>query len=153
MKDNMIENESAVAVLQQIRDFLVSTFSGNGGATAATVHLYKIEAPITNFYAGTLPQDVLPPAVDGIGAAPAVADADEALAERIRGCFFGDGERARQFVEQVRHMNNVQITQLVAKYVAEEVISKLSCRKDLWEPLHEAHIYTASLRNWNYYID
>ena len=90
--------------------------------------------------------------VDGQSVIPTsslVTSPDEEWIGEIVSCFMGVKENASQFVSMVRNMKPKQITELVNAWLLMKKISPLSCKRDLWKPLHEHGIYPCSESNWN----
>ncbi len=73
----------------------------------------------------------------------------ESIDERLKAFFYGNEDEARQFLSNIQWMKPTQITTLVKKLVAENKISELSCRRDLWRVLYDAGLYEKSETNWN----
>lgn len=69
--------------------------------------------------------------------------------EEILNSFYSDKESALEFVRTIKNMKPVQITALVNDWVKQGKISKLSCGRDLWKPLHKHGLYMPSETNWN----
>lgn len=76
-------------------------------------------------------------------------EANDKLVMDIKGCFYGDEEEARAFIERAKDMKDKDITAMVTKWVADNKISGMSHHRDLWKPLHDAGIYRATETNWN----
>ena len=74
---------------------------------------------------------------------------DEAWIDELVSCFMGDRGAALEFVRMARCLQPKQITELVNAWVKQRKISELSCRRDLWRPLHEHGVYACSESNWN----
>lgn len=73
---------------------------------------------------------------------------DEDVVNMIVGCFYGNKEAARQFVETIKGMPQKQIPSYVAELIREKVISNMSYGTDLWRPLHQTGLYSATCQNW-----
>lgn len=74
---------------------------------------------------------------------------DEEWIDELLSCFMGIKENALEFVKAARRLQPKQITSLVNTWVAQRKISELSCKRDLWKPLHAHGIYPCSESNWN----
>lgn len=79
----------------------------------------------------------------------AAACGDEEWIGELLSCFMGIKENALEFVRAARLLHPKQITSLVNDWVSQRKISSLSCRRDLWKPLHAHGIYACSESNWN----
>lgn len=77
---------------------------------------------------------------------------NEALIQRIKGSFMGVEDEARKFLTEIRGMKDKDITAKVKRMIEEKKISELSCHRDLWQPLFEAGLYSATETNWNRYV-
>lgn len=118
---------------------------------------------ILNYYYGSIGQKIdhvdridvhfdkdMNMSVDGQDTAqPATNSDDEACIEEIAPCFFGDKEKAAEFLKMARGMKDRQITELVKAWVIQKKISEMSCRRDLWEPLHDHNVYNCTEANWD----
>ena len=71
------------------------------------------------------------------------------VVNQLKPMFFGNEEDARLFLGSIQGMKATQITSLVNQWVAEQRISVLSRKRDLWRVLHDCGIYTESESNWN----
>lgn len=71
------------------------------------------------------------------------------VVNQLKPMFFGNEEDARLFLGSIQGMKATQITSLVNQWVAEQRISVLSRKRDLWRVLHDCGIYTKSESNWN----
>ena len=69
--------------------------------------------------------------------------------KQLKGCFFGDEEVARRFLNEVAGVKPTQVIEIVGKYIGKNEMSKLSCRRDLWKVLHENGYYEPTESNWN----
>ena len=119
-------------------------------------HVDKIEAHFDKNMGITVDgQDIVPSLSAGTSrnedasGASAPSSPDEAWIDGIVSCFMGDKERALEFVGMARHMKPKQITELVNAWMVMKRVSPLSCKRDLWKPLHEQGIYPCSESNWN----
>lgn len=73
---------------------------------------------------------------------------DEQIVGELLGIFYGDTEKAQDFLIKVKTMKGTDICVYVKKLVKERIISEMSFKKDLWEVLHNHGIYKATYRNW-----
>ncbi len=71
------------------------------------------------------------------------------IVEKLKPIFFGDEEKAKQFLSGIQGMKPIQITEKVNQLVGENVISELSRKRILWTVLHEYGLYAPSESNWN----
>lgn len=123
------------------RPMIQNNFYGNIGQQIN--HVDKIEAHFDKDMGITVDGQNIVPTSSG-GTSP-----DEEWIDEIVSCFMGSKEDALQFVVMARNMKPKQITELVNAWLVMNRISKLSCKRDLWKPLHERNIYTCSESNWN----
>lgn len=78
-----------------------------------------------------------------------IPSSEEEWIDELLSCFMGIKENALEFVKTARRLQPKQITNLVNAWVAQRKISELSCKRDLWKPLHAHGIYPCSESNWN----
>lgn len=65
-------------------------------------------------------------------------------------CFFGIEEAALEFVRLARTVRKpTLITELANAWLKMGRISPMSCKRDLWKPLHEHGVYACSEQNWS----
>lgn len=76
---------------------------------------------------------------------------DEALVAQLMPIFYNNEKNVRQFLTEIRGMEQEAITDLVNRWVKEKRISDYgNSRKGvLWGILHRAGLYTRSKTNWN----
>lgn len=123
------------------RPTIQNNFYGNIGQQIN--HVDKIEAHFDKDMGIQVDgQNIIPTASQG-------ALADEEWIDEVVSCFMGIKENALQFVSMAHHMRPKEITQLVNAWMKMNKISPLSCKRDLWKPLHEHGIYDCSESNWN----
>ncbi|MGN1229539.1 MAG: hypothetical protein ACI4T5_07780 [Prevotella sp.] len=77
------------------------------------------------------------------------ADKNDELIDRISPIFYNDVNEAKAFLNKIRGMKATQITELVKDLRTKNIISEMSCHRDLWFILYEAGLYTKSESNWN----
>lgn len=130
----------------QQKPTIQQTFHFHGSVGQMIAHVDKIEA---HFDKGMGMQVMNAESVDAESMSAESVDADEALAGELISCFMGIKENALEFVKTARRLQPKQITSLVNTWVAQRKISTLSCKRDLWKPLHAHGIYTCSESNWN----
>ena len=125
------------------RPTIQNNFYGNIGQQIN--HVDKIEAHFDKDMGIQVDgQNIIPTASQGQG-----ASTDDDWIDEIVSCFMGIKENAMQFVSMARNMKPKQITELVNAWLVMKKISALSCKRDLWKPLHEHGIYDCSESNWN----
>ena len=113
-----------------------------------------------NIYGGTVSNGGLPvvegeasPVADGAVAEAAGASSDAVADEgAVLGLlvpfFYNDGAEAAAFLRRVRGAKPVMVMEVVNELLAARKISDVSCRKPLWEVLHDNGLYKPSLQNW-----
>ena len=79
-------------------------------------------------------------------------EADENIVEKMKPMFYGNEVDTRAFLKSIMGAEPTQITDLVRKMVAEKKLSDISCRRPLWQVLHDYGIYEKSESNWNMQI-
>ena len=89
--------------------------------------------------------------VDGQGIMPAASASpdDEALVPVLAPCFYGIESEAREFLGLARKLKDRQITELVNAWLVQKRISPMSCKRNLWAPLHEHGIYGCGESCWD----
>lgn len=71
------------------------------------------------------------------------------LIEDLKKLFYNDIDAAKDFIIKIASTNkNPEKARIAAEYVNNKKISDLSCKKDLWEILHNHGLYEPSLNNW-----
>ena len=68
---------------------------------------------------------------------------------RLSPIFFGIEEYVDEFLNQAQVADSQHMIRIVKQMVAEHKISDISCRRTLWQVLHEFELYTRSESNWN----
>ncbi len=63
--------------------------------------------------------------------------------------FNKDRETAMNFSEEVSGQDNIEIIEILSRYVKQGKVSKTLVRRKLWSILHSFRIYTAEESNWN----
>jgi hypothetical protein len=71
------------------------------------------------------------------------------IVKQLAPIFWGDEEKADNFLENIQNMKPKQITELVKNLVFDNEISGMSKGRDLWKVLHENRLYGPSESNWN----
>lgn len=71
------------------------------------------------------------------------------IVKQLAPIFWGDEEKADNFLENIQNMKPKQITELVKNLVFDNEISGMSKGRDLWKVLHENGLYGPSESNWN----
>lgn len=76
---------------------------------------------------------------------------DEELVNQLTGIFYGDKEKVKKFLSEIRGLRPNSITGTVNRYVEKGWISNHgnSRKGDLWKILYAAQLYTKSKSNWN----
>jgi patatin-like phospholipase/acyl hydrolase len=69
--------------------------------------------------------------------------------ERLSPIFYGIEDYVNEFLSQAQVADSQHMIKIVKQYVEENKISDLSCRRTLWQVLHEFDLYTKSESNWN----
>ena len=77
------------------------------------------------------------------------ADMIDELINRLCPIFYNDVNQAKEFLNKIRGMKATQITELVKDLRTKNIISEMSCHRDLWFILHEVGLYTKTESNWN----
>ena len=112
-------------------------------------HAGRLDAWLASYKQGDdcLSADIVSVANGGISP-QGLAQAGE-LAAQLAPIFFGDVAAAGNFLRTIRQAKPTQITALVRELVKTNVISEMSCHRDLWSILHAAGLYSPSESNWN----
>ena len=76
-------------------------------------------------------------------------DTRHKLMARLSPIFFGIEEYVDEFLNQAQVADSQHMIRIVKQMVAEHKISDISCRRTLWQVLHEFELYTRSESNWN----
>ena len=66
---------------------------------------------------------------------------------------FKDRETAKSFAEEVNGQDDIEIMNILSRYVKEDKASKTSVRRKLWSILHAFKIYNAEESNWNFTLN
>lgn len=74
---------------------------------------------------------------------------EEMTIELLLPIFYGSIENVQVFLQQIKGLSDVEITDLVHNSVKEKIISSKSYKRDLWRILHAAKLYSATESNWN----
>ena len=82
-----------------------------------------------------------------------VDDTEQQLVRQLKPIFFGNSDRAREFLTLIKNKNTTDITSTVNAWVRDRLICAIYCHRPLWSVLHSAGIYKASESNWNMYLD
>lgn len=123
------------------RPMIQNNFYGNIGQQIN--HVDKIEAHFDKDMGIEVDgKNIIPPSSQS-------ASSDEEWIDEVVSCFMGIKENALLFVSMARNMKPRQITELVNAWLKMNRISPLSCKRDLWKPLHDHGIYDCSEANWN----
>lgn len=85
---------------------------------------------------------------------PELNDKEEEVLEKIKCCFWGNEMKtneavARDFLLEIRGLKDVGITAVVNRFKKEKKITDMCKKIELYTPLHDAGIYTATPSNWN----
>ena len=76
-------------------------------------------------------------------------DTRHKLVERLSPIFYGYEEYVNEFLNLAQVADSQHMIRIVKQMVAEHKISDISCRRTLWQVLHEFELYTRSESNWN----
>ena len=76
-------------------------------------------------------------------------DAHQQLMARLSPIFYGIEDYVNEFLKQAQVADSQHMIRIVKQMVAEHKISGISCRRTLWQVLHEFELYTRSESNWN----
>lgn len=76
-------------------------------------------------------------------------DAHQQLMARLSPIFYGIEDYVNEFLKQAQVADSQHMIRIVKQMVAEHKISNISCRRTLWQVLHEFELYTRSESNWN----
>lgn len=74
---------------------------------------------------------------------------EQNVLKKLTPIFFGDEAEAGAFLTSIKGMKSTQITEMVNKLVDAKKISEMSRKRDLWQVLHDAGLYSRSETNWN----
>lgn len=80
-------------------------------------------------------------------------DKEEALVAALKPIFYGNEQEVRDFLAAIQGVKPKQITDKVNQLVRDRKISKMSCRRDLWKPLHDFGLYNPTESNWNQQVN
>ena len=78
---------------------------------------------------------------------------EEALVAALKPIFYGNEQEVRDFLAAIQGVKPKQITDKVNQLVRDRKISKMSCRRDLWKPLHDFGLYKPTESNWNQQVN
>lgn len=76
-------------------------------------------------------------------------DTHNELVARLSPIFYGIEEYVDEFLNLAQVADSQHMIRIVKQMVAEHKISDISCRRTLWQVLHEFELYTRSESNWN----
>ena len=76
-------------------------------------------------------------------------EAHQQLMARLSPIFYGIEDYVNEFLKQAQVADSQHMIRIVKQMVAEHKISDISCRRTLWQVLHEFELYTRSESNWN----
>ena len=76
-------------------------------------------------------------------------DTRNKLVARLSPIFYGIEEYVNEFLKLAQVADSQHVIRIVKQMVAEHKISDISCRRTLWQVLHEFELYTRSESNWN----
>ena len=71
------------------------------------------------------------------------------VVEKLKPMFFGDEEEAKAFLVSIQGMKPTLITAKVNQLVADNKISEMSRKHDMWKVLKDCGIYKRTESNWN----
>lgn len=75
---------------------------------------------------------------------------DEELINSLLNCFYQNRQNVMDYISKIRSISkNPEIVAYTADLVNQGIISKLSCRNDLWKPLHNKGLYEPQVGTWN----
>ena len=74
---------------------------------------------------------------------------EDTLVELLTPIFNNNCETARSFIEEVNGQSDIEIIEILSRYVNQNKASKTSVRRKLWSVLHAFKIYKAGETNWN----
>lgn len=74
---------------------------------------------------------------------------EERLMEELTPFFYGNREKATEFVCSIKGQKPIVVSNLVKQLIKEKYISDLSAGKPLHSVLQKYGLYNATLRNWN----
>lgn len=78
-----------------------------------------------------------------------VIDKRKEIVDKLMPIFFDDDTEASNFLSDIQGMKPKQITNRVNQLLNDKIISKLSCKRNLWKILHDNGLYEKSESNWN----
>ena len=74
---------------------------------------------------------------------------EDILIELLTPIFNKDSETAKSFADEVDGRDDIEIIDIVARYVKQQNTTMTSFRRKLWSILHAFKIYKAGEQNWN----
>lgn len=78
-----------------------------------------------------------------------INSANVELVKKMCPLFYNNIIVTNSFVEKIKSTNtNTETTRIAAEFVNKKLLSDLSCKKPLWEILHNNNLYSAKLNNW-----
>ena len=78
-----------------------------------------------------------------------INSANVELVKKMCPLFYNNIIVTNSFVEKIKSTNtNTETTRIAAEFVNKKLLSDLSCKKTLWEILHNNNLYSAKLNNW-----
>ena len=81
--------------------------------------------------------------------APSIpSEIDEELINKLVPLFNSE-EEAQKFPNRIKGLDDKKITILVSQLWLKEVIADTTTKKDLWQVLHDAGLYTKGISTWN----
>lgn len=78
-----------------------------------------------------------------------INSANVELVKKMCPLFYNNIVVTNSFIEKIKSTNtNTETTRIAAEFVNKKLLSDLSCKKPLWEILHNNNLYSAKLNNW-----
>lgn len=77
---------------------------------------------------------------------------DNEILAKLTPMFWGQEDKAREFLDKARTLKPKGITALVNELVSANTLAETYRKRDLWKVLHDASIYPHSEANWNYQV-
>lgn len=74
---------------------------------------------------------------------------EEMTVELLMHIFYNLEENVKDFLQKIKGLSDVEITDIVHAWVKDKKISSKSYKRDLWRVLHAAKLYSATESNWN----
>ena len=78
-----------------------------------------------------------------------IIEKEDILVELLTPIFNNDSETAKCFADEIDGRDDIEIIDIVARYVKQVKANKTSVRRKLWSILHAFKIYKAGETNWN----